>query len=149
MAKGVSKLTGKGRKFFAKVVTAGKRAKDVLARKDGPKIRQVRVASFAGYHMDTNRLWEELLDRNIISEGRGLSQKELVSLAHEMGIKDEKGTVVDLLKQQAIFNSSGGKFWLDKQWLKFRKDMSVSLARAMGQEPRPQDLEPLPDEESK
>ena len=65
MANGIHKLsTNAVKPFFAKVVkSSGKRAGEVDV--GGKKLRSVQLANFAGYHMDTNRLWEELLHRNI------------------------------------------------------------------------------------
>jgi hypothetical protein len=67
MANGIHKLsTNAVKPFFAKVVkTGGKRSTEVEI--GGKKLRSVQLANFAGYHMDTNRLWEELLHRNIVS----------------------------------------------------------------------------------
>ena len=67
MANGIHKMsTNAVKPFFAKVVKgSGKRPKDVEV--GGKKLRSVQLSNFAGYHMDTNRLWEELLHRNIIA----------------------------------------------------------------------------------
>ena len=68
MAKGIHKLsTNAVKPFFAKVVKSGSSKRSTEVEVGGKKLRSVQLANFAGYHMDTNRLWEELLHRNIIT----------------------------------------------------------------------------------